>query len=164
VPKGSSKAPPWCMGRPVGGSRVGSPRCGAKAGHLCRSEAFCLIAGRSMAAELTAEPGDVLTLCPTATRSRFVERAGWAAGSQARKARGTWLTPRYMCSDASVRWFSNRSAGPCSPCPHLPTRSSCEASHCSCRDSKAKADRALVIGFVRQRQCRNVLTRSAPPP
>src|SRR4051812_31023580 len=30
-------------------------------------------------AELTAEPMDVLALCPTATRSRFAERAGWGS-------------------------------------------------------------------------------------
>ena len=44
------------------------------------SKAFALSLAEALAAELTAEPVDVLALCPTATRSRFAERAGWGSG------------------------------------------------------------------------------------
>jgi short-subunit dehydrogenase len=43
------------------------------------SKAFALSLAEALAAELTAEPVDVLALCPTATRSRFAERAGWGS-------------------------------------------------------------------------------------
>jgi short-subunit dehydrogenase len=38
---------------------------------------FASSLAEALAAELTAEPVDVLALCPTATRSRFAERSGW---------------------------------------------------------------------------------------
>ncbi|MDO9710645.1 SDR family NAD(P)-dependent oxidoreductase [Paracraurococcus lichenis] len=41
------------------------------------SKAFDLSLAEALAAELVAEPVDVLALCPTATRSRFAARAGW---------------------------------------------------------------------------------------
>jgi uncharacterized protein len=43
------------------------------------SKAFALSLAEALAAELTGEPVDVLALCPTATRSRFAERAGWGS-------------------------------------------------------------------------------------
>lgn len=41
------------------------------------SKAFDLSLTEALAAELIAEPIDVLALCPTATRSRFAERSGY---------------------------------------------------------------------------------------
>lgn len=41
------------------------------------SKAFGLSLAEALAAELVREPIDVLALCPTATRSRFAERAGY---------------------------------------------------------------------------------------
>jgi short-subunit dehydrogenase len=44
------------------------------------SKAFDLSLAEALAAELATEPVDLLALCPTATRSRFAERAGWGRG------------------------------------------------------------------------------------
>jgi uncharacterized protein len=45
------------------------------------SKAFGLSLAEALAAELAAEPIDVLALCPTATRTRFAARAGWRGGA-----------------------------------------------------------------------------------
>ncbi|MGK7870818.1 SDR family NAD(P)-dependent oxidoreductase [Falsiroseomonas sp. E2-1-a20] len=44
------------------------------------SKAFDLSLAEALAAELATEPVDVLALCPTATQSRFADRAGWGRG------------------------------------------------------------------------------------
>ena len=41
------------------------------------SKAFDLSLAEALAAELAAEPVDVLALCPTATRTRFAARSGF---------------------------------------------------------------------------------------
>lgn len=41
------------------------------------TKAFDLSLTEALAAELSAEPVDILALCPTATRTRFAERSGW---------------------------------------------------------------------------------------
>src|SRR4029453_15728409 len=43
------------------------------------SKAFDLSLAEALAAELAAEPVDVLALCPTATRTRFAARSGYGA-------------------------------------------------------------------------------------
>ena len=45
------------------------------------SKAFGLSLAEALAAELVAEPIDVLALCPTSTRTRFAERSGWRGGA-----------------------------------------------------------------------------------
>lgn len=44
------------------------------------SKAFDLSLAEALAAELAAEPVDVLALCPTATRTRFAARSGFRGG------------------------------------------------------------------------------------
>ncbi len=45
------------------------------------SKAFDLSLTEALAAELAAEPVDVLALCPTATRTRFAARSGFSGGN-----------------------------------------------------------------------------------
>jgi uncharacterized protein len=45
------------------------------------SKAFDLSLAEALAAELAAEPVDVLALCPTATRTRFAARSGYGGGN-----------------------------------------------------------------------------------
>ncbi|HYI85327.1 MAG TPA: SDR family NAD(P)-dependent oxidoreductase, partial [Acetobacteraceae bacterium] len=45
------------------------------------SKAFDLSLAEALAAELAAEPVNVLALCPTATRTRFAARSGYGGGS-----------------------------------------------------------------------------------
>jgi len=45
------------------------------------TKAFDLSLTEALAAELAAEPVDVLALCPSATRTRFAERSGWRGGN-----------------------------------------------------------------------------------
>lgn len=45
------------------------------------SKAFDLSLTEALAAELAAEPVDVLALCPTATRTRFAARSGFGGGN-----------------------------------------------------------------------------------
>jgi short-subunit dehydrogenase len=59
------------------------------------SKAFDLSLAEALAAELAAEPIDVLALCPSATRSRFAERSGWRRGTPPGAA-----TPRHVAEAA----------------------------------------------------------------